>query len=232
MVEAIPDREDGLDDVQDVLLSSALDDLSERKAKVEELCGDLTSPRCAILQWPGRRTGNRQLVVIVPDTSDFSCDTIGCVLIGKELEGIPRPCSCYEHPTSQARWSCVEKRKIKQLWDIERAVAEQNGVGGAAATGAAATGAAAAGAASDVVSKPSAKEVRNCHDRLAGNICRCMIPLSSDAAGLSTIRMAIHSTSSHVLEYHGNRGRIRQCAVSSVAWQSVHDVQRDNSIPM
>lgn len=117
----------------DVVLQAAVEtERLEREAVVRELCGD--EPGCAIVQWPGRWSGNRQWVAIVHDTSHVRHGTVGCVLIGKAIEG-PRPCSCFEHPTSQARGSCIHKRKMMQLWQIESTLAENSADGSALTDG-------------------------------------------------------------------------------------------------
>lgn len=91
------------------LQSIAENERAEREAAVLELNGGPQG--CAIVQWPGRWSGNRQHVIIVHNTTRLQSDTVSCVLVGKVQDGSQRPCACYEHPSSQAKGACIEKKR-------------------------------------------------------------------------------------------------------------------------
>ena len=98
------------------LIAAAVDaEKADRADIVNSLRGEAGS---AILQWPGRWSGSREILVIIHDLTRVCNASIGCLLIGKSSS-----CSCFEHPHSQARWGCNEKRKLKLLLSIEEAVA-------------------------------------------------------------------------------------------------------------
>lgn len=117
------------EDIATAIQEIANNERAEREAAVLKLRG--SAPSCAIVQWPGRWSGNRQRIILVHNTARVQSDTVSCVLVGKVQEGCQRPCACFEHPSSQARGSCVEKQKIIQLWAIEDAMSEACADGGA-----------------------------------------------------------------------------------------------------
>lgn len=92
---------------------------SERVAAVDKLHGDA---KLAFFQWPGPRSGNRELLVLVRHVSRARSGAVSCLLVGKAVSGA-RPASCWEHSKSQGRYACYCKQRLRQLWEISASAA-------------------------------------------------------------------------------------------------------------
>lgn len=99
---------------------SAADLKEDRRAAVEKLHGDA---ELAFYQWPGSRSGGRELLVLVRNASHVRSGAVSCLLVGKAFAG-PRPSSCWEHAKSQGRYACFCKQRLRQLWEISASVAD------------------------------------------------------------------------------------------------------------
>lgn len=116
---------------------AAADMKAERLAEVDQLNGDA---KLAFYQWPGCRSGNRELLVLVRSVLHVRSRAVSCLLVGKAVSG-PRPISCWEHAKSQGRYACYCKQRLRQLWMISGCVAadapgEPDAAPGAAPAGA------------------------------------------------------------------------------------------------
>ena len=96
---------------------------AERTAAVEKLHGDAT---LAFFQWPGSRSGNRELLVLVRRVAHVRSGAVCCLLVGKAVSGA-RPSSCWEHSKSQGRYACYCKQRLRQLWEISASAAADAG---------------------------------------------------------------------------------------------------------